>query len=114
MKHIQWCQNMLKDKEVQALLEEKVQILIDMYFKGKSDYAIEKFIKSFCEGIRYLENELLKDKGLHPSQIQKNMTYLSAHPQETIKNMAEVKRVVTVEVNRQFRHFNTFLSELAS
>lgn len=114
MENLKWCENMLKEKEAQSLLEEKVEILIEMYFKGKSDYAIEKFIKSFCEGTMYLENSLLKDKGLHPSQLDENMIYLSAHPEETIKKMKEVKDSLISEINRQYRHFQTFLSEISS
>jgi flagella basal body P-ring formation protein FlgA len=114
MENIKWCENMLKDKEAQALLEEKVQILIDMFFKGKRDYAIEKFIKSFGEGLIYLENTLLKDRGIHPSQIQENMIYLSAHPEETAKKIKEVQDKMKMEINRQYRHFQTFLSEIVS
>lgn len=114
MENFKWCENMLKDKEAQTLLKEKVQLLIDMYFKEKSDYAIEKFIKSFGEGLIYLENSLLKDRGIHPSQIQENMVYLSSHPEETTKNIKEVQDKMKEEINRQYRHFQTFLSELAS
>jgi hypothetical protein len=110
MENIQWCSNMLKDKEAQKHLEERIQVLIDMFFKGKSDYAIEKFIKSFGEGLTYLENDMLRHRGIHPSQIEKNLVYLQSHPEETMTKMTEVKNTMMNEINRQFRHFQTFLS----
>lgn len=112
MNGIKWCESMLRTKEAQHLLEEKIKLLIHSYFEGKSDYAIEKFIKSFGEGLTYLEDNLLKSRGLHPSQIQGNMLQLSMNPVSTAQKLDEVEKILKMEIKRQYRHFDTFLSEL--
>lgn len=111
MEAISWCKNLLQQKEAQSHLEEKVQLLLDMYFKDKSDYAKEKFIKCFAEGIVYLENNLQYSRGLHHSQLADNQVYLMQNPKETMKKMEEVKQTLINEINRQHRHMATVLSE---
>lgn len=110
MEAIQWCDNMLKQKEAQEHLKEKVQSLLDMYFEGKGEYVQEKFIKSFAEGFIYLENDLEYSRGLHPSQLQDNHAMLMSNPDETMRKMTEVKNILINEINRQYRHMNTILS----
>ncbi len=109
MNHLEWCRGMLEDKECQKLMEDKVASLIEIFFKGKDDYKIEKFVKSFCEGLMYLQNSLLLKRGLHHSQTQKNMMYLATHKDETAQNLKEVHDILINEINRQYRHFTTFL-----
>lgn len=111
MEAIRWCDNLLKQKEAQSHLEEKVQSLLEMYFEGKSEYAKEKFIKTFSEGLIYLENNLEYSRGLHPSQLHENQATLMSNPKETMRKMNEVKDTLINEINRQYRHMNTVLSE---
>lgn len=112
MDNLQWCSNLLDNKKCQTEMEEKVTSLIDMYFKEKSDYAIEKFIKCFCEGLASIESNLQRTRGIHPDQIVNNLGYLQTHQEETMKNMKEVETVLSSEIKRQYRNYTTFLSEL--
>lgn len=109
MNDIDWAKNMLKDKKAQEELESKVTLLLEAFFEGKSEYAKEKFIKSFGEKFIYLENNLLKDRGVHPSQL-KNAELL-LNPAKGFELTEEVSKVLIVEISRQYRHFITFLSE---
>lgn len=110
MKDIVWAKNMLKDEKAQEELESKVSLLLEAYFKDKSDYAKEKFVRSFGELFIYLENNLLKDRGVHPSQFKNNPELLT-NPTKAYEKQNEVSKLLVVEINRQYRHFTTFLGE---
>lgn len=104
-----WLNNMVRNEEAQKLLEEKVEILVNSFFDD-NEYAVEKFIKSFGEPIRYLEDVLETNRGISPDQINRNRVYISLHPDEYIKKVDEVQRILLSEIERQSRHFRTFLS----
>lgn len=110
MDYMQWAKEMLENKTAQKLLEEKVEILIKMYFDENNEYAVEKMIKSFGESIKFQEILALKKRGIHSSQIQKNMIEISMNPQETSNKYKEVENILISEIERQYRHFITFLS----
>lgn len=114
MNYMEWAKNMVENKKAQELLERKVQSLVTIYFDEKDVYAIEKMIKSFGETIRFQEILALKKRGLHGDQLQKNMIELSMHPEETAEKFNEVERVLISEIERQYRHFTTFLSAVKS
>lgn len=113
MNHLEWAKNRLRDTEAQEHLETRLENLIEEFFKGKSDYAIEKFIKSFVEALSLLENLLQKQRGIHPSQIKDNLIQLQMEGEKTAKKYAEVKDRLIAEINRQSRHFTIFLSEFS-
>lgn len=104
MNYLSWCQNSLKNKNVQELLEEKIKKLVPSYFDENDEYAIEKFIKSFCEGLRYLESTLLYQRGIHPEQLKKD------YRKDNVIKYQEVEAIMIREVNRQAQHYETFLS----
>ena len=72
MKHkmLMWCNNVMKDEELQTELESKVTALLEGPLKDRDEYAQEKCIKSFYEGLVYLESLLLKQNGIHPSDSE--------------------------------------------
>lgn len=108
--HLVWCSNALKDEQAQKVLEEKVGLLIETHFKDSSDYAIEKFVKSFSETIIYLENLMLTNRGIHPSQISKSKDLVRLQKDDILQKYKEVRKIIIGEIKRQFRHYNTFLS----
>lgn len=98
-----WACNTSDHECLQQLVESKLEMLIDMYFARADDYQIEKFVKSFCEPIAMIEKSLTR-------QLLPDITK-QLYSKHTIKKSFEsVYRAVTSEINRQTRHFNTFLS----
>lgn len=72
------------------------------------DYSAEKLIKSFCEPIYYLSTLFLERMG-----YPRCLTNPSLDPMLRLNIRSEldqVKQKLTVEINRQARHFNQFLS----
>ncbi len=108
MNNLEWCKSTFENKTCQSHLEEKLSLLLVSYFKGKEDYPIEKFIKSFSEGLRYLESLLLMKKGIHNSQLK------VGNPPINMKDLAtkheEIEKILLVEIDRQYRNFITFLA----
>ena len=102
-----WCDNALKNTDSQKYLEEKLQALLMGPLRDKSDYAKEKALKSFSEGIGYLESLLMYQSGIHHTQINPLM---NLHKKEEMKKKyLEVENTVKKEINRQYKHFCTFL-----
>lgn len=114
MNYMEWAKGMVENKKAQELLERKVQSLVTIYFDEKNVYAIEKMIKSFGESIKFQEILALKKRGLHADQLQKNMIEISMHPEETARKFNEIERILISEIERQYRHFTTFLSAVRS
>lgn len=59
-------------------------------------------------------NFLLKEKGLHPTQLATNYLYFQSHPEVVSNQMNDVRNQLIQEINRQYRHFNTFLYEVST
>jgi hypothetical protein len=104
---VQWIEQLLENKNNQVLLEEKVTLLLEGVLKGKSEYQKEKAVKSFSEGIRYLESLLQYKHGIHRSQI--DLLEYQQNPKAFTEKYSEIERVIKMEINRQYRHFTTFL-----
>ncbi|MBZ9688453.1 hypothetical protein G9F72_019165 [Clostridium estertheticum] len=110
MEHLDWCKDVFENKECQKNLEEKVTILIKMYFTGTKDYPIEKFTKSFSEGLGYLEKLMLIKKGIHHSKL--DQTSFKENKDTIIQKYKEIEKTVLVETNRQYRMYLTFLAAI--
>lgn len=102
-----WCKNRLKNSSSQEFLESKVNILLACPLKERDQYAQEKAIKSFCEGIGYLEGVLLFQRHIHPSNIEHS--YWIGKEASYMEALKEVDLIVKEAINRQYRHFCIFL-----
>lgn len=107
----EWVRNTSNYEDIQALVEKSLERLIESYFKDSSEYVQEKFAKSFSETIIYLENSLQKSRGIHPSQCRV-IQNMKREIEDQIKEHEEIKRILTTEIKRQYRHYNIFLSDL--
>jgi hypothetical protein len=110
LNNLEWCKDTFENKWCQKCLEEKLTTLIKIYFEDKEEYPIEKFIKSFCEGLGYLEKLMLMQRNIHYSQL--NNASFESNKFEIVKKHAEVEKAMLVEFERQFRHYSIFLSAL--
>lgn len=72
-----------------------------------SDQSVLKLIKSFCEGIGYLEGVLLFQRHIHPSNIEHS--YWAGKEAAYMEALKEVDLIVKESINRQYRHFCIFL-----
>lgn len=105
-----WLQDITRNSKAQELIEQKVKMFIEMYFNEKDDYAIEKFIKSFCEPLRYIENSIEKNNGIHADQLEKNINFIVLHKDEYLKKYEQTEMALISEIERQSRNFQIFLS----
>lgn len=114
MKHkmLMWCNNVMKDEELQTELESKVAALLEGPLKDRDEYAQEKCIKSFYEGLVYLESLLLKQNGIHPSDSEEIIMQIHSGKmtrEEFVRKTEEVRARMKSEISRQFRNFLAFL-----
>lgn len=113
MQMLDWCKDTFINENAQKHLEERITLLLKGPLKDKGEYAQEKAIKSFSEGLRLLESILLRDRKIHPHHMEDKLALLyntsSIHREQYIKLYEEVERILIVEINRQYRHFCTFL-----
>ncbi|WCK57321.1 hypothetical protein PP175_29465 (plasmid) [Aneurinibacillus sp. Ricciae_BoGa-3] len=107
MNALDWCQNTFKNEESQKKLEKKVQMLLESVLREKDDYAKEKCIKSFSEGLRYLESVLLYQRGVHPEQM--NPVEVMQKREYYTKQWEEIESIIESEINRQYNHFVAFM-----
>lgn len=105
---IMWCAGTLQNGNSQKRLEEKVKLLLEGPLRDKDEYAQEKAIKSFSETIRYLESLMMYQNGIHRDQI--DIVSVSNNPKVYQEKMELVEKTVEVELNRQMRHYLTFLN----
>jgi hypothetical protein len=110
LNNIEWCKDVFENKWCQKRLEEKLNSLINIYFQNKEDYPIEKFIKSFSEGLGCLEKLMLMQRNIHHSQL--NNASFESNKFGIVKKHEEVEKAMLVELERQFRHYSIFLSAL--
>jgi hypothetical protein len=114
MNYMEWAKDMVDNKKAQELIERKIEALVTIYFDEKDVYAIEKMIKSFGESIKFQEILALRKRGLHPDQLQDNLIEISMNPEATAKKFNEIEGILISEIERQYRHFTTFLSAVRS
>ncbi|MED3554119.1 hypothetical protein [Cytobacillus praedii] len=107
MEPLIWCNNTLKNENLQNHLEEKVKLLLQGPLQNYNDYATEKCIKSFCEGLGYLESILLYQREIHPHKCE--ISYWHTRKSEYEEKWKEVEKIVLNSINRQFRHYLEFL-----
>lgn len=109
MNHLSWISNTSIFDEVQEQLENDVQLLLDAYFTDVDDYAIEKFVKFYSEGLRYLEKTLLLQRGV----ISGNYSHdLMLQSQKVLGLQDEIKQIMLNELKRHHRHATTFIPAL--
>ena len=111
-KMLMWCNNVMQDEVLQKELEKRIVSLLEGPLKLKSDYAQEKCIKSFYEGLVYLEKLLLKQNDIHPHdahQIIELMHTGRLTKEEFARRNEMVRSQMLSEISRQHRHFLTFL-----
>lgn len=103
---LSYCANCMHDNTLQQELESKALALLDGPLRERDDYVKEKAIKSFSEGLRYLESSLLYARGIHPNQYDfSSIEFLNTYD----KKIEEVRAIMFTEIKRQFRHFIIFL-----
>lgn len=107
MNTIDWCRNTFQNEKTQALLEEKIELLLQGGLAKKSEYEKEKAIKSFSEGLGYLEGLLLYQREIHRKMI--DPVKVSMNPDDYIAKYQEVQQIMETEIKRQYRHWTTFL-----
>lgn len=100
-------QHTFSDPCLQGILEEKAKILLQGPLKEKSEYAQEKALKSFAEGLLYLNESLLLRRGVHGSQLKPEV--IMGNEKEFIAKQEEVRSIMQTEIDRQFRHYISFL-----
>ena len=100
-----YCYNCMHDNSLQKELESKVLALLEGPLRHRDEYQKEKCIKSFCEGLVYLEKVLLFQRNID-SYANFNNPHLARLYEE---KMNDVRRIMKREISRQFRHFITFL-----
>jgi hypothetical protein len=83
-----------------------------MYLPGKDDCTIEKFIKSFSEGLGYLEKLLLYQNNIHPKQLYNVNLNLVLQPENIVQKLNEIEKAMLTEIDRQYRHYSFFLSSI--
>lgn len=101
-----YCANYMHDSLLQKELENKVLELLEGPLNNRDEYQKEKCIKSFCEGLAYLEKVLLFQRNIESCNFNFNNPHLARLYEE---KMNDVRRIMTREISRQFRHFTTFL-----
>lgn len=103
-------QNTFRNEKCQKELEAKATSLLLGPLKYKSEYSKEKAIKSFSEGLHYLEDLLLMQRGIHPSNFKNNSKFSAeSYKEDYSKKYLEVENIILSSIARQFRHFLTFL-----
>lgn len=111
MDNLVWCKYMLKNERCQKYLEEKVRRLMTMRFiRINDDYAVEKLIKSFCEGLAYLEGLMLYNRGIHMKQIESKIHLVNM--QVYMEKSKEIEEILIDEIDSQLRNFEVFLSSV--
>lgn len=111
-KMLMWCNNVMKDKELQVELERYITALLEGPLKDKDEYAQEKCIKSFYEGLVYLESLLLQQNGIHPNDTNEIFAKIhkgSMSKEDFIRKTEEVRAKMKSEISRQFSNFLAFL-----
>lgn len=116
MDNISWIKNTSQFAEVQEKLEKDCKDLIDLYFLENDNYAIEKFLKVYTEGLGYLENSLLYKYRCAPEQMADLEVIHSnfKNAGEAMEAMEQVKVIMISEVKRQKRHATIFLSSVVN
>ncbi|MCU7667438.1 hypothetical protein [Bacillus thuringiensis] len=102
---VNWENNKLRNEDSQKLLESRIQSLLKTPgFLIRSQHAKEAVIEAFTELIRHLENSLLFQRDIHPSNAPMINDF-----QRYFKEKKEVKDIVQIEIRRQFRNYLLFL-----
>lgn len=99
LKHCLYC---VHDEKMQKEVEKKVLELLEGVLNNKNDHQKEKAIKVFSESLRYFEDSLLYERGIHPNQ------YELFDPNFMNKfgiKFDEVRKIMAPEINRQYKQF---------
>jgi spore germination protein GerM len=100
----------LWDKESNNLLIEAVNELLEVpMVKSMNEYKQEKLIKSFTEGIRYLESLMKYEYGINHSRVSEMVSSGNFDEKKYISDTKMIGNIIKTEIKRQLRHFKTFL-----
>lgn len=102
-----WAKNTSEYPDVQTTIEEQLENIIQMYFKGSGDYALEKLVKTFCEPLAMLERHLKRTEFPKVTAL-----WGTLQMKQYNEILDRIKRVMKSEVRRQTRHYITFLTEV--
>jgi cyclopropane fatty-acyl-phospholipid synthase-like methyltransferase len=109
MEAMKWCTYAYKTEKVTKLVKEKVESLLQSIMRDKDDYEQEKFVKTFCEHLMYLEDCLCFQREIHPHQLTNNVDQMIKIQKNYIQLVNEVETIMESEINRLARHFTVFL-----
>lgn len=107
MDAVNWCDNTFKNDNLQSYLKERITSLIEGPLQDRSDYAKEKCIKSFCEGLGYLEGNLMYQRKIHPNKL--DIMFWQGKEKEYMEKYSEVEKIIFASIDRKYRHFLVFL-----
>ena len=86
-----------------------MEFLLKTLFAEKDDYQEEKFIKTFCEHLTYLEEVLCYERGIHPNQMPSNSPVIARNKDEYMRKVEEVKNRMESQIERLSGHFTVFM-----
>jgi len=109
--HLDWVKDTSQFRDVQERIESDCQSLIDAYFHDGDNYAIEKFLKTYTEGFKYLEKLLLLQNKIHADNA---FDEPRLDHSEISKRMKQVNATMMNEAKRQFRHALAFMGSIKS
>ncbi|RYD06147.1 hypothetical protein N752_05725 [Desulforamulus aquiferis] len=95
--------------DVSEEIKRTTVFLKELYLSNANEYEIEKFIKSYCEGLHYLENSLLRQRGIHHQQKQHQQVI----SMDVIEQYEEVRQIMLASVKRHCRNYMVWLPAVA-
>lgn len=109
MEAMKWCTYSYKTDKVKEQVKEQVESLLQSIMRNKDEYEQEKFVKTFCEHLLYLEECLYYKRGIHPDQIMNDIEKLMKMQKDYIQLVTEVETIMESEINRLARNITIFL-----
>jgi hypothetical protein len=97
----------LKNPMNQKQMEEAIQSLSKGKLGDMDDYSQEAFAKTFCEGIVYLEGNLLHGHDIHPHKADRFI-----NPTEYKRKYKEIEGIVANSIKRQKRLYLQMINAL--
>ncbi len=115
MEHLDWIKNTSQFDKVQKTIEADCSYFIEHYFNENNDYAIEKFLKVYTEGLRSMEQLLLHKYNCDSENLSNPSKFYHNHvdKESYLKKLEEIELIMTSEAKRQRRHIEIFLGEIS-
>lgn len=103
-----WTNEITGQEELTKKMREAVARLVDQYFRDPDSYAVEKFIKSFCEPIYSAHKAYKRSYNVDTDSIKKRRLENDA----ALDRLDKAKRKTEGYIIRQEHHFRIFLKEV--